>query len=686
MTTEARIVITATDRASAALKSVGASMQGVNSKIAGLSGALAGLAVVGFAQTIKKSLDATDAMGDAAAAAGFTAESFQELRFAASQSGINIEKFNSSMARFGKTMGEARDPTSAASDDFRKLGINVLDVNGKMRDGETVFTQAFTALSKIESQADRSAIAFKLFGREAGSKMAAMAGEGTEALDKMRAKARELGLVMDNETVAAAGAVNDKIDALSNKISMKFNKAIADNADSIGILAEAFVDLGEKGFQAFEKLANAGKSLGTLLAPGPNLHKYSIEIDNLTESISKNVKALQDYEKNPTKISFFGGMIDAGKVRKETDDMLARLNEVTQARDAMLGTPSPKTIETKKASQADLGADESTNKKIAALRKELEAVSLSSLAEEEKINESYSRRAVIVQNSLNAKIINEQRAGEIITGLNQKRVEDIAKIQDDSEIAKSQERAARAYEGINAQFFTEQQLLQQSLLDKQFIVETAFQEGLIKEVEKNAQLEALEQEHQNKMASIRNDAIQGSAQFGEAVRRRDLQGVLGSSLIMLDSLSKSSKTAFKIQKTAALAKAVVSLPSAVIQSYENGGGFPFGLIPAGIMLATGLKNIQQIKSSEFGGGGSAGSVSGGGASTSFGDRTGSDAFPSDTLLNNQRNQERPPLNVTINIPGSDVSLYTGKQLRELITAMGNEITEMGGNVKLAINQ
>jgi tape measure domain-containing protein len=99
--------------------------------------------------------------------------------------------------------------------------------------------------------------------------------------------------------------------------------------------------------------------------------------------------------------------------------------------------------------------------------------------------------------------------------------------------------------------------------------------------------------------------------------RLDNAGALGNSLMALGQ--GQSKKIFKIGQTLALAQAAVALPTAVLESFKNGGGYPWGLIPAGAMLATGLKNIQQIKSAGAGlGGGGGGSVPtpslGGGAS------------------------------------------------------------------------
>lgn len=92
----------------------------------------------------------------------------------------------------------------------------------------------------------------------------------------------------------------------------------------------------------------------------------------------------------------------------------------------------------------------------------------------------------------------------------------------------------------------------------------------------------------------------------EMKARLDNAAALGNALMSLGQ--GQSKKIFKIGQTLALAQAAVSLPAAVLESFKNGGGYPWGLIPAGAMLATGIKNIQQIKSAGAGLGGGGGSV------------------------------------------------------------------------------
>lgn len=100
--------------------------------------------------------------------------------------------------------------------------------------------------------------------------------------------------------------------------------------------------------------------------------------------------------------------------------------------------------------------------------------------------------------------------------------------------------------------------------------------------------------------------------------RLAMVGQLGDKIM---EVSKGkSKGIFKIGQTLALAQAAVALPTAVLESFKNGGGYPWGLIPAGLMLANGLQQINSIKNAGKGLGGGGGSVSvpslGGGASAS----------------------------------------------------------------------
>ena len=115
----------------------------------------------------------------------------------------------------------------------------------------------------------------------------------------------------------------------------------------------------------------------------------------------------------------------------------------------------------------------------------------------------------------------------------------------------------------------------------------------------NEQKNAIESEGAKKRNEIAKAEMQARLSNAQA---------LGGALISLGQ--GQSRTIFGIGQKLALAQAAAALPSAVIQSFQNGGGYPWGLIPAGAMLATGLQNINQIRKagSGLGGGGGGGSV------------------------------------------------------------------------------
>lgn len=111
----------------------------------------------------------------------------------------------------------------------------------------------------------------------------------------------------------------------------------------------------------------------------------------------------------------------------------------------------------------------------------------------------------------------------------------------------------------------------------------------------------------------RTQILQEGKQAREELDRAEFQtrlamvGQLGDKIM---EVSKGkSKGIFKIGQTLALAQAAVSLPAAVLESFKNGGGYPWGLIPAGLMLANGLQQINAIKNAGKGLGGGGGSVS-----------------------------------------------------------------------------
>ena len=163
---------------------------------------------IGFA--IKKFVDLGDQTAKTADKLGIGVEKLQELRFAADRAGISSQTFDMAYQRFTRRAAEAAAGTGEAKDALRFLGIQLKDSQGKMRPTEQLFGEVADAMARIEDPALRVRVAFKLFDSE-GVSMVNMLKDGSGALSDLRREARELGLVMSEETARSAEQTQDSI-------------------------------------------------------------------------------------------------------------------------------------------------------------------------------------------------------------------------------------------------------------------------------------------------------------------------------------------------------------------------------------------------------------------------------------------------------------------------------------------
>lgn len=181
--------------------------------VAGISAATA--AVVKLTTGAAQAADRIDKMSQKI---GISREAFQEMDFIASQSGTSVEVLQQGMKTLRGEMMNAADDTSDAAQEFKRLGIQIKDSNGKMRSQEDVMFDTLSALQAIPDETERAAMATKLFGR-AGVELVPLLNSGTGSIEEMRAKAHELGLVLDDEAIDAGVKLTDTMDQVKRAFS-----------------------------------------------------------------------------------------------------------------------------------------------------------------------------------------------------------------------------------------------------------------------------------------------------------------------------------------------------------------------------------------------------------------------------------------------------------------------------------
>ena len=145
---------------------------------------------------------------------GIATDKLQEYMYAAELVDVSTETLTNSMAKNIKSMKSASDGSSAYAEAYEQLGVSVVDANGALRDGETVYWEAIDALGKIENETERDAIAMQLFGKSAQD-LNPLIEAGSSRMQDLGKSAKEAGYVIGEDMLKAYGALDDQLQYLS---------------------------------------------------------------------------------------------------------------------------------------------------------------------------------------------------------------------------------------------------------------------------------------------------------------------------------------------------------------------------------------------------------------------------------------------------------------------------------------
>ena len=235
------------------LRTVGASLAKM--------GAAAGVAAGGIAAVTNRVLASADAIGKAANAAGVTTTQIQTLRFAFGQlAGTTDQQVDVALQRFNRTLGMARQGSKEYADALGALNVSL------SRDTPAALEETLRGLAAIEGDADRAAIASRIFGEEVGPRMAAALSEGITAVTSLREQLEGGGGIISEETIRKAEKFNDEMDTLSKTLTAELANTLVQNADALGSLAAGLGSVASAALEAVSGLARFGSFIGTGIA------------------------------------------------------------------------------------------------------------------------------------------------------------------------------------------------------------------------------------------------------------------------------------------------------------------------------------------------------------------------------------------------------------------------------------
>lgn len=173
--------------------------------VAGTTAVATGLSAL----TLKSALAADD-LNTLAKQSGFSTADIQKWQYASDLIDVSIDDIVKSAGKMKKNMISTSKTTIAAWD---QLGVKRKDANGQLRNSTTVFYETLTALSKVQNETERDTLAMTIFGKSADS-LAGIVDDGGAALQELAGKAEKAGVILSQDTLDGANALNDKVDTL----------------------------------------------------------------------------------------------------------------------------------------------------------------------------------------------------------------------------------------------------------------------------------------------------------------------------------------------------------------------------------------------------------------------------------------------------------------------------------------
>ena len=187
--------------------------------------AFAGMGLAGVTYVTKRFIDLGDALNKMSARTGATVEWLSAMSFGAERSGATIETLEQAIRKLNKAIAEAQSGNRTPYEVFRRLRIDPSSMEFRSMDAGAQFELVARRLNEVQSQAEKTRLAMALF-EEGGVMLLPLLGD----IDKLKQKAKELGIIMTKEQADTAAALLDAWTNLKyqlNAIFMSLGEAIA---------------------------------------------------------------------------------------------------------------------------------------------------------------------------------------------------------------------------------------------------------------------------------------------------------------------------------------------------------------------------------------------------------------------------------------------------------------------------
>lgn len=223
-------------------KDMGNKLTSAGQAMRGLSTAAAAVAASIGAVTVKSGKWADD-INTMSKVYSIGTKELQQYSAAAELVDVDVETIAKSHVKLEKTMMSASKGTGASAEAFEKLGVDVTNTDGSLRDGDAVWQDTISALGKMENETERDAIAMQLMGKSA-AELNPLIEDGGKTYKQVSDTLSKYGLdFIDQETLDQANEFNDSLDTIKAVGMVAFQQLGTQLAAYLAPAMEKVVDL-----------------------------------------------------------------------------------------------------------------------------------------------------------------------------------------------------------------------------------------------------------------------------------------------------------------------------------------------------------------------------------------------------------------------------------------------------------
>lgn len=623
------------------LKRTGRNMGNVARRASMLGVAAAGAGAAILQSLVKRGLQAVDAQAKLARSLNGSIDGVRALQIAASDYGI--DGMEASLARMNRRLGDAENAASPAARALAQLNLDARELAEMDVDDRLAAVADAVKESGLNAQETARLIQRLGFTQAEAN---AFFRDGGDAIRNAAQEVEDYGLSLNEVDAAKVEAANDALSRIGRLVEGIAN----DLAVTLSPILQGIADLWN----------DAARETGGFREQVEQAVNYGIE----------------------------GG----GKLADVLDGIY-RLFTVLESGAVMMG--SALRAEFLKVARAVIEGPTRAVNDLVNLANKLPGVSLDGFEMPEWSNAitgqieqaaaSANQAQEEIQHALNRPLVSEtindwvesarqksQEAAEAAVGTKENEVRQIADIERGA-IAASEERADEAMEREEQRRARNLDRLENFLAteaekeiaaheERMEWLDEARQEELVGEQDFQRIKEELEQKHQDALTDIERRGLSDREKFERASMSKRVSTAASALGQMTQDVARENKAMFNINKAAAIATATMEAIKGAEKTW-NAYPYPFNIPMTAAHVASSAARLSQIKGASFSGGASSPSQGGGAISAPSQDSGQGTA----QTTSSQRTA------ANINISGGDI--FTGKQVRDLITSINDALDD-----------